>query len=109
MHHKKPQRAVQFCCMGNSWACNNRGYYAFILLCLSALFYLALQDIEIGVAELIRTKIREKNNKSAEISEIDQHKSDKFIPDLYIITPTYSRPTQKADLIRVAHSLIISN
>merc|ERR1712224_439439 len=32
-----------------------------------------------------------------------------FTPELYIITPTYSRPTQKADLLRVAHSLILSN
>lgn len=33
---------------------------------------------------------------------------NEFIPALYIITPTYARWTQKAELIRISHSLALS-
>lgn len=31
---------------------------------------------------------------------------DVFLPVIYVVTPTYSRPTQKADLTRMSHTLM---
>jgi len=35
--------------------------------------------------------------------------SQEFIPALYVITPTYARWTQKAELVRISHSLALSS
>jgi len=34
---------------------------------------------------------------------------NEFIPDIYVVTATYKRWTQKADLTRLAHSFLLSN
>jgi len=44
----------------------------------------------------------------SEFSSKSLTNSDSNLPALYIITPTYSRWTQKAELVRISHSLALS-
>ncbi|RWS11652.1 Galactosylgalactosylxylosylprotein 3-beta-glucuronosyltransferase 3-like protein [Dinothrombium tinctorium] len=39
--------------------------------------------------------------------KIGANQSDPFLPRIYIITPTYSRPVQKAELTRLSHTLLL--
>ena len=40
------------------------------------------------------------------VSKLQSKKDKKDIPFIYMITPTYSRHTQKADLTRLCHTLM---
>lgn len=52
------------------------------------------------------TELQDKNNNKTNWFKITS--TEDILPELYVVTPTYTRTTQRVDLLRMSHSLALS-